>query len=145
MRVLFIVSIVACLVLGAMTVGAEESVSERLGRLERIVADLQQGALVPFVAGQCPDGWVRYHKADGRFLIGTTADDTYGEPILYGDLGGEFYHTHTGTTNGVGGRGSDNDSDFTAAVPHSHSYTTDATFHTPRYVGVIFCQLPPGF
>ena len=145
MRVRIIVSVLVLFVTGAVVVGAQESVTERLARLESIVAALQKDALVPFVAGKCPEGWEKYDNADGRFLIGTTSDNTYGEPIVYGDLGGNLYHTHSGTTNGVGGRGSDNDSDFTAAVPHSHSYTTDASFHTPRYVGVIFCQLPSDF
>ena len=143
MRVRATICGIVFLLVSAVTVAAQETLSERLARLEKIVSDLQDGAVIPFVASDCPEGWARFRNADGRFLIGTTDDVAmYGEPIRYGDLGGERYHTHAGTTNGVGGRGSDRDSDFTAAVPHSHSFETNANLHTPLYVGVVFCQLP---
>lgn len=133
----------ALLVASGVTAGAQDSIPDRLAALEKVVIALQQGALLPFVADRCPSGWTAFDNAEGRFLVGVTDDPTmYGERIRYGDLGGSLEHRHNGVTHGTGGRGADDDDDFSAAHGgHNHNFTTDAGRHLPLYVGVVFCQL----
>ena len=35
--------------------------------------DVPSGAVMAFESENCPDGWTRYEKADGRFIMGTEA------------------------------------------------------------------------
>ena len=106
-----------------------------------ISIELPPGAIIGFVGVMgCPDGWVAWEVAKGRYLRGADERNAPGSP------GGDPTHSHEGTTSRGGhNRGVDRDNDYhTSDITHVHSVTTDEQSNDPPYVSVLFCRLVGG-
>lgn len=101
-------------------------------------AEIPPGAVMPFNLGACPQGWVAFASAGGRFLVG--ADATYALAAEGGD------DDHTLTTGEIGFEPSAQAIDLTA-LPPGPTYvgvalSTSATAHNnmPPYVSLLYCE-----
>lgn len=108
---------------------------------------LPQGTVVPFVSDACPDGFVPYAAANGRFVAGLPAGGTNatshgGAPMTSGE---SFSHQHTYNgqielldeffalaTNG--------DADYTDDGTHDFTLPASSVSTTLPFVRLLYCE-----